>query len=250
MQCCTGGGGDYHYRSSDPKAVGCPRGPHFFTVSNSSATKTRFTRLDHTSLPRCTLPANSPLSISPPPSPSCSPSEPCCQGFRDPIGCHCFWSIHTIRSSLCALCLGTGNLGAHWGACHFKCHFKLIVQRIGAFFNHTDKPRAHVEDTLSKTLVTRDLNAGKSTFANAIPGRPVMPVDQQPCTTAFCEVHNAAEIGGVKEIHIVKEGIAYDLSDESTFTRTSLSALDEVVSENEYFQQIVRVYLTSYRKGK
>ena len=124
---------------------------------------------------------------------------------------------------------------------------KLIDDRIGTSLVHIDKLRARIEDTSSKVLVTGDLNAGKSTFVNAILGRPVMPVDQQPCTTAFCEVHDAAEIGGVEEIHVVKEGVTYDLSDESTFTRSSLSDLDEIVSENENSQQILKVYLSDPR---
>ena len=124
---------------------------------------------------------------------------------------------------------------------------KLINERIGTALTHMDKLRARVEDISSKVLVTGDLNAGKSTFVNAILGRPVMPVDQQPCTTAFCEVHDAAEIGGVEEVHVVKEGVAYDLSDESTFTRASLSDLDEIVSENENGQQILKVYLSDPR---
>ena len=124
---------------------------------------------------------------------------------------------------------------------------KLIDDRIGTSLNHMDKLRARVEDTSSKVLVTGDLNAGKSTFVNAILGRSVMPVDQQPCTTAFCEVHDAAEIGGVEEVHVVKEGVTYDLSDESTFARASLSDLDEIVSENENGQQILKVYLSDPR---
>ena len=124
---------------------------------------------------------------------------------------------------------------------------KLIDDRIGTGLSHMDKLRARVEDTSSKVLVTGDLNAGKSTFVNAILGRSVMPVDQQPCTTAFCEVHDAAEIGGVEEVHVVKEGITYDLSDESTFARVSLSDLDEIVSESENGQQMLKVYLSDPR---
>ena len=124
---------------------------------------------------------------------------------------------------------------------------KLIDDRVGTALGHMDKLRARVEDTSSKVLVTGDLNAGKSTFVNAILGRPVMPVDQQPCTTAFCEVHDAAEIGGVEEVHLVKEGVTYDLSDESTFTRANPSDLDEIVSENENGQQILKVYLADPR---
>ena len=124
---------------------------------------------------------------------------------------------------------------------------KLIDDRIGTALNHMDRLRARVEDTSSKVLVTGDLNAGKSTFVNVILGRPVMPVDQQPCTTAFCEVHDAAEIGGAEEVHVVKNAAMYDLSDESTFTRASLSDLDEIVSENENSQQVLKVYLSDPR---
>ena len=124
---------------------------------------------------------------------------------------------------------------------------KLIDDRVGVALNHMDKLRSRVEDTSSKVLVTGDLNAGKSTFVNAILGRSVMPADQQPCTTAFCEVHDAAEIGGVEEVHLVKAGGTYDLSDESTFTRASLSDLDGIVSENENGQQILKVYLSDPR---
>ena len=124
---------------------------------------------------------------------------------------------------------------------------KLIDDRLWASLNHIDKLRSRVEDTSSKVLVTGDLNAGKSTFVNAILGRSVMPVDQQPCTTAFCEVHDATEIGGVEEVHVVKDGITYDLSDESTFTRAGLSDLEEIVSENENGEQILKVYLSDPR---
>jgi mitofusin 2 len=68
----------------------------------------------------------------------------------------------------------------------------LLGERITACINHIEKLRLRVEDTSSKVLVTGDLNAGKSTFVNALLRREIMPVDQQPCTTVFCEVHDAA----------------------------------------------------------
>src|SRR6266550_2154225 len=95
----------------------------------------------------------------------------------------------------------------------------LLDARINAAVSHIDKLRQRVEDTSSKVLVTGDLNAGKSTFVNALIRREVMPVDQQPCTTAFCEVHDAAENHGKEEVHIVKEGTVYDVNDESTYTK-------------------------------
>ncbi|KAJ3480993.1 hypothetical protein NLI96_g7974 [Meripilus lineatus] len=123
----------------------------------------------------------------------------------------------------------------------------LLDGRIAAAMAHIDKLRSRVEDTSSKVLVTGDLNAGKSTFVNALLRREVMPVDQQPCTTAFCEVHDAAENGGKEELHILKEGVPYNKDDESTFTRADLSELDSFVSENENVQQMLKVYLSDGR---
>ncbi|KAG2130645.1 uncharacterized protein EDB93DRAFT_1331993 [Suillus bovinus] len=123
----------------------------------------------------------------------------------------------------------------------------LLDERIGASVNHMDKLRLRVEDTSSKVLVTGDLNSGKSTFVNALLRREVMPIDQQPCTTAFCEVHDAAENNGKEEVHIIKEGVVYDIADESTFTRVSLSDLETIVTDNEGVQPVLKMYLSDSR---
>ena len=123
----------------------------------------------------------------------------------------------------------------------------LVDDRIGSSMKHLDKLRQRVQDTSSKVLVTGDLNAGKSTFVNALLKREVMPVDQQPCTTAFCEVHDAADNDGKEELHILKEGVTYARDDESTFTRAELPELDAIVSENENVQQMLKVYLKDGR---
>jgi mitofusin len=123
----------------------------------------------------------------------------------------------------------------------------LLDERINTSINHIDKLRLRVEDTSSKVLVTGDLNAGKSTFVNALLRREVMPVDQQPCTTAFCEVHDAAENNGVEEVHILKDDVAYDLTDDSTFTRASIADLEQIVADNEEHQPKIKLYLADTR---
>ncbi|KAG6335614.1 hypothetical protein ID866_3471 [Astraeus odoratus] len=124
----------------------------------------------------------------------------------------------------------------------------LLDERIGSAIQHMDKLRLRIMDMSSKVLVTGDLNSGKSTFVNALLRREVMPADQQPCTTAFCEVHDASENNGVEEVHILKEGVSYSISDESTFTRVSLNELESVVSDNAgAVQPILRVYLADSR---
>ncbi|KAM6494300.1 transmembrane GTPase fzo1 [Amanita muscaria] len=123
----------------------------------------------------------------------------------------------------------------------------LLDDRVGAAMAHIDKLRLRVEDTSSKVLVTGDLNAGKSTFVNALLRREVMPVDQQPCTTAFCEVHDAAENDGKEEVHVLKDGITYDIKDESTYTKGPIAELEEIITENESTQPIIKVYLAGTR---
>lgn len=123
----------------------------------------------------------------------------------------------------------------------------LLDERIGASINHIDKLSLRVQDTSSKVLVTGDLNAGKSTFVNALLRREVMPVDQQPCTTAFCEVHDAAENQGKEEVHTLKEGVTYDINDESTFVRGTIEELEDIVAENESTQQMLKLYLSDTR---
>ncbi len=123
----------------------------------------------------------------------------------------------------------------------------LLDQRIASSISHVDKLRTRVEDTSSKVLVTGDLNAGKSTFVNALLRREVMPVDQQPCTGMFCEVHDAAENDGTEEVHVIKEGIAYDKNDESTFIRAAIADLGNIVSETENAQHVLKLYVADTR---
>jgi mitofusin 2 len=123
----------------------------------------------------------------------------------------------------------------------------LLDERITTSVTHIDKLRLRVEDTSSKVLVTGDLNAGKSTFVNALLRREVMPVDQQPCTTAFCEVHDATENQGKEEVHVVKDGMTYDINDSSTFTRGDIAELEEIVADNETAQPMIKLYLADTR---
>ncbi|KAJ7504535.1 hypothetical protein B0H11DRAFT_1905737 [Mycena galericulata] len=109
----------------------------------------------------------------------------------------------------------------------------LLDDRLLQSAAHIDKLRLRVQDTSSKVLVTGDLNAGKSTLVNALLRREVMPIDQQPCTTAFCEIHDATENAGVEAVHILKDGATYSPADESTYTVGAMDDLEEIVAQYE-----------------
>src|SRR4051812_5781904 len=62
--------------------------------------------------------------------------------------------------------------------------------------------------------------------------RDILPTDQQPLTTLFCEVLDETENDGVEEVHAVVPGVHYDRGDEATFRRIELRHLEKVVKDN------------------
>lgn len=122
----------------------------------------------------------------------------------------------------------------------------LLDGQIQQSVRHLYAIKERIEDTSSKVLVTGDLNAGKSTFCNALLRRKVLPEDQQPCTSIFCEVLDFRENGGVEEVHAVPQGSVYNRHDESTYTVFALSDLEKIVIDNERFSQC-KVYVQDIR---
>lgn len=122
----------------------------------------------------------------------------------------------------------------------------LLDEKIGQSVRHLLALRDRIEDTSSKVLVTGDLNAGKSTFCNALLRRKVLPEDQQPCTSIFCEVLDARENGGLEEVHAVHKLAVYDRNDESTFDAYSIPDLEKIVADNDRYTQC-KVYVKDIR---
>ncbi|KAJ7634152.1 hypothetical protein DFH06DRAFT_1221237 [Mycena polygramma] len=122
----------------------------------------------------------------------------------------------------------------------------LVSQLEKSSIAHLLDERLAASDTSSKVLVTGDLNAGKSTLVNALLRRQVMPVDQQPCTTAFCEVHDATENAGVEAVHILKDPAVYNPADEATYTAAAVEDLEDIIAEYEAkgSEHLLKVYLT------
>lgn len=122
----------------------------------------------------------------------------------------------------------------------------LLDGKISQSIRHLLSLRDRIEDTSSKVLITGDLNAGKSTFCNALLRRKVLPEDQQPCTSIFCEVLDARENGGIEEVHAVHKDQAYDRNDESTYDAYSLQELEKIVTDNDRYMQC-KVYVKDIR---
>jgi mitofusin len=122
----------------------------------------------------------------------------------------------------------------------------LLDGRIQSSIKHLQSLRERIEDTSSKVLVTGDLNAGKSTFCNALLRRKILPEDQQPCTSIFCEVLDARENCGIEEVHAVHKDAIYDRHDESTYDVYSLQELEKIVVDNTLYMQC-KVYVRDVR---
>lgn len=122
----------------------------------------------------------------------------------------------------------------------------LLDGKINQSIRHLQQLKDRIEDTSSKVLVTGDLNAGKSTFCNALLRRKVLPEDQQPCTSIFCEVLDARENGGIEEAHAVHKDTIYNRNDESTYDVYQLHELEKVVTDNKDYTQC-KVYVKDIR---
>lgn len=122
----------------------------------------------------------------------------------------------------------------------------LLDGQIQQSIRHLQSIKERIEDTSSKVLVTGDLNAGKSTFCNALLRRKVLPEDQQPCTSIFCEVLDFKENGGVEEVHAIPIGSVYKRNDESTYVVFDLKDLEKIVVDNDRFAQC-KIYIQDLR---
>lgn len=122
----------------------------------------------------------------------------------------------------------------------------LLDGKIRSSVTHLLKLQERIEDTSSKVLITGDLNAGKSTFCNALLRRKLLPEDQQPCTSIFCEVLDYKENSNVEEVHAVHKDAIYDRNDETTYDVYRLDQLEQIVIDNTNYL-MCKVYVKEVR---
>lgn len=123
----------------------------------------------------------------------------------------------------------------------------LLEQKLNQQIKYLLNLKERVDDTSSKVFVTGDLNAGKLTFCNALLRRKVLPEDQQPCTSVFCEVIDAInENRGIEEVHAVPIGVQYDKKDASSYELHPLKNLEDLVYDCDKYS-LLKVYVIDNR---
>lgn len=122
----------------------------------------------------------------------------------------------------------------------------LFDEKITQILRHLTSLKDRIDDTSSKVLVTGDLNSGKSAFCNALLRRSVLPEDQEPCTSVFCEIIDCLENDGIEEVHAVPIGMKYERDDHRTYMIFQISDLDELVYEAKTYALLI-IYVKDNR---
>ncbi|RCH83631.1 mitofusin, partial [Rhizopus stolonifer] len=123
----------------------------------------------------------------------------------------------------------------------------LLNDRLDQSMRHLDKLHTRVADTSSKVLVTGDLNSGKSTFVNALLKRELLPADQQPCTSVFCEVLDAMLNDGLEQVHAIPVVKKYNRLDPDTYHVIEMRHLYKVITEDYEQYKMLKIYANDAR---
>ena len=135
---------------------------------------------------------------------------------------------------------------------------RLLAGRLEECREYLERMAARVRDRTSKVMVTGDLNGGKSTLINALlrdglsranslnqpvkscnstqSTQPVeyknlLPIDQQPCTQAFCEV--VPVVNGTLSVQAISDIERYSPEDRSSYDTCSVEKMQTMVQEED-----------------
>lgn len=123
----------------------------------------------------------------------------------------------------------------------------LLNDRLDQSLLHLNRLSSRVADTSSKVLVTGDLNSGKSTFVNALLKREILPADQQPCTSVFCEVLDAMLNDGLEQVHAIPIVENYNRLDTNTYHIIEMRHLYKVITEDYEHYKMLKIYANDAR---
>ncbi|CAO3656192.1 unnamed protein product [Mucor fragilis] len=109
--------------------------------------------------------------------------------------------------------------------------------------HHLHRLKTRVSDPLSKVLITGDLNSGKSTLVNALLNKDMLPVDQQPCTSVFCQVYSSSSsTTRDDEIHAVLDPAKYDPFSQETYHPVEPRHLYRTLVDEDIPYKMLNIY--------
>lgn len=119
----------------------------------------------------------------------------------------------------------------------------LLNEKLLDCIGHLDNLTTRVSNTSSKVLVTGDLNSGKSTLVNALLKREILPVDQQPCTSIFCEVVSSSNNQELTTIvHAINNVSNYDKDNKETYHPLELRHIYNILTSEEQEYKMLKIY--------
>ncbi|KAI9030924.1 hypothetical protein CLU79DRAFT_732026 [Phycomyces nitens] len=123
----------------------------------------------------------------------------------------------------------------------------LLEEKLSQCIRHLENLHTRVADTSSKVLVTGDLNSGKSTFVNALLKRELLPADQQPCTSMFCEVLDSTLNDGLEQVHAIPDVQKYNRLDPATYHIVEMRHLYKVITDEFDLYKMLKIYASDAR---
>ncbi|KAG0166231.1 mitofusin [Apophysomyces sp. BC1034] len=143
--------------------------------------------------------------------------------------------------------LKVGHSTADLGSLEKQSIANLLDEKLSQCVRHLENLFTRVADTSSKVLVTGDLNSGKSTFVNALLKRELLPADQQPCTSMFCEVLDATINDGVEQVHAIPDVEKYNRLNPETYHLIEMRHLYKVITEHYEHYKMLKIYASDAR---
>ncbi|CAO3668975.1 unnamed protein product [Rhizopus stolonifer] len=152
--------------------------------------------------------------------------------------------------SILHLDLKIGHTATHLSTLESQSITNLLSDRFDSSLNHLQRLQSRVADTSSKVLVTGDLNSGKSTFVNALLKRDILPADQQPCTSIFCEVLDAMSNDGLEQVHAIPSVENYNRLNPETYHVIEMRHLYKIITEDFEQYKMLKIYANDARTSQ
>lgn len=121
---------------------------------------------------------------------------------------------------------------------------RIVNSKLGTSMCHIERLKVRLLDSTVRILVTGDVNSGKSTLVNSLLGVPgLLPTDQQPCTSAYCEVvlgntssthgsYPSLDIDSLRPVHAIQHLEYYAFENKSTYKEISLAEMQHLSAGN------------------